>query len=366
MWFNKAHIKHKKILTIPDLEGFVLPHAGTEHAGEILSHTVRFKPRKIFTNVLILYYPARDKPNVRENNIDTYHEYVVPLRVMKYVIKHFWNIHHRIHFHGQNVRETKKIPKINLKNTLVIASVDFSHFLPMVPALSLENCAAHAIMHRYYYPSCISQVDHIETIKMLYKIIPNYWQLQWIGRTRSYEKKGVGYLSFLIRNSPKPKNDIPNGMFITAYDKEMRQRECLGEWFSFTSPWTKEIENQLKEKVLQLARKTSRLTSGEYLDTPITHYTITYLYLDVHNHFIRGWHGIKKNAFYLPDVMLEHTFNNGTWITRNDTVWPRGIRFNMDPTLLKLANKAGLNVKHLTDDDRKYELYSSSEIHHKI
>ena len=64
--------------------------------------------------------------------------------------------------------------------------------------------------------------------------------------------------------------------------------------------------------------------------------------------------------------MLEHTFNNGTWITRNDTVWPRGVRFNMDPTLLKLANKAGLNVKHLTDDDRKYELYSSSEIHHKI
>ena len=108
MWFNKSDIKHKKILTIPDLEGFILPHAGTKYTGEILSETLRFKPRKNFTNVLILYFPAHDKPNVRENNVDTYHEYVVPLRVMKYVIKHFWNIHHRIHFHGHNVRETKK------------------------------------------------------------------------------------------------------------------------------------------------------------------------------------------------------------------------------------------------------------------
>ena len=48
--------------------------------------------------------------------------------------------------------ENKKIPKINIANTLVVASIDFSHFLPMSDAIPLEDCAAHAIMHNHLIP----------------------------------------------------------------------------------------------------------------------------------------------------------------------------------------------------------------------
>ena len=52
---------------------------------------------------------------------------------------------------------------------------------------------------------------------------------------------------------------------------------------------------------------------------------------------IRGWHGIKHNAFFLSDVLLEHTHTNGKWI-KNDNHWIQR-NFN-NPTIKKLNHKA--------------------------
>ena len=45
-----------KSIVIDDLQGYILPHAGTRYTGNILSHTLRFKPSMYFTNIYILYY----------------------------------------------------------------------------------------------------------------------------------------------------------------------------------------------------------------------------------------------------------------------------------------------------------------------
>ena len=37
---------------------------------------------------------------------------------------------------------------LELKNTLLVLSADFSHFLPMQEAIVKENCAAHSLLHR--------------------------------------------------------------------------------------------------------------------------------------------------------------------------------------------------------------------------
>ena len=54
MWFNKNDITFKKKISLDDLHGYVLPHAGTKHTGNIISHTLRFKPKKDFSNQLNL------------------------------------------------------------------------------------------------------------------------------------------------------------------------------------------------------------------------------------------------------------------------------------------------------------------------
>ena len=399
MWFNEKniHIDKKDIICVKDIQGFVLPHAGTDHSGHILSHTLRFKPRNFFSKVLILYYPAYDSENVEEKGKKYYHEYLVPWKTMELVLKKYWNFTKKKSktFIGVNVRNNDPIPKIDLSKTLIILSADFSHFLPMQEAIKLENCAAHAVMQRYYNVKCTKVVDDMKTFKFMYEnVIPKEWMLQWVGRTRSEGKKGVGYLSFMIRKPPHPHQKKPNGMFVTAYDHAMQQRECLGEWFN-NKHWNKTIEKNLIDKVLRLGRTTSRLTGGSNTHVPIDNYSITYLYKQPKYNkscktlkkrhrkrrtkkktrnteggrgkkveFIRGWHGIKHNAFYLPDVMLENTFNNGEWMNRNETVWPQGDKFNMIPTLKELDVKAGMNDANILDT--KYDLYYSSVIHHKI
>ena len=67
---------------------------------------------------------------------------------------------------------------------------------------------------------------------------PDNFVLQWVGRTRSPGHKGVGYLSYLIRDN---KFEDPSGIFVTVYDKNMNSKECLGEWFD-KKKWTKHIE----------------------------------------------------------------------------------------------------------------------------
>ena len=101
----------------------------------------------------------------------------------------------------------------------------------MQEALIKENCAAHSLMFQMHNTNCIDVVDDIRTFNRFYKLFPfaKDLVLQWIGRSRSSGTKGVGYLSFLLRSKPYLlKKNKPSGFFVTAYDKKMNARECLG------------------------------------------------------------------------------------------------------------------------------------------
>lgn len=344
-WFNKKDIKKYPSIMIDNLHGYVLPHAGTSHSGEILSHSLRFKPKKDFKYILIIYLPSNKEPNVGNE----YHEYVVPSNTLKLFYPNKTYI-------GYNMLTTKpNISHLNKNNTLYVISADFSHFLLLQDAIQKENCAAHSMMHKIFNLDCVNIVDDARSFKKMYSLIKEI-QLQWIGRTRSTGEKGVGYLSFLIRDKPDIRKK-PDGFFVTAYDSNMNQRECLGN----TKQWTKSLELSLKKDVIQNAQTTSRLTNGKFLDIPVTHYTITYLYKDKSKDFIRGYHAILKDALYLPDVFLENTYDNGTWIKSTDTTWPKSNIFTLTPTFSKLQNKAG--VQH---SNSNYQLFYSEVTHHKI
>ena len=350
VWFSNNDINIDHIIELDNLHGYILPHAGTKYTGNIISETLRFKPEKYFDTIIILYFPINNRPNVYNKY---HHEYYVPYKSMNYVINNIWFINHDINYIDIDVRNINNNNNIGyikdiLDTSLIIVSADFSHFLPLQKAIQLENKAAHALMHRYIYNNevFLDVVDHIKCFIILYKIIPYYWYMQWIGRTRSPGEKGVGYLSFLIREE-KQQNyyNSPNGLFVTAYDKNMQQRECLGIWYS-DNIWSKESENNKIKEVINKAKTTSRLTNGKYLNIPVTHYTITYLYIDNQiNYPIRGWHGILSNAFYLPDVLLENTYDNGKWIKSTDIIWEQGNLFNINDTLDKLSKKANTNKK---------------------
>ena len=63
IWFNHNNIELKNNIELENIEGYVLPHASTKYTGGIISNTLRFKPKKYFNKVYILYY-AQQKPNV--------------------------------------------------------------------------------------------------------------------------------------------------------------------------------------------------------------------------------------------------------------------------------------------------------------
>ena len=105
MWFSEKDLKKCETIIVDDLHGYVLPHAGTKHTGDILSHTLRFKPKKMFTTVVILYYPANESPNIEDRY---YHEYFVPWKTLGYAIPSFWNITRPIKFVGVNVRDDQR------------------------------------------------------------------------------------------------------------------------------------------------------------------------------------------------------------------------------------------------------------------
>jgi len=227
MWFSPKDLKKCETISVDDLHGYVLPHAGTKYTGDILSHTLQFKPKKLFTTVVILYYPASDSPNI-ENRY--YHEFFVPWKTLEYVISSFWNITRAIKFVGVNVRdEMDTLNKIVVPDTLFVVSADFSHHMPLQEALTLENCSAHGLMQRDFSDlNCMEVVDKDDTFELLYSLIPPSWMLQWIGRTRSGGKKGVGYLSFLLREKPVPEEHPPDSVFITALDGKMRRKRQKG------------------------------------------------------------------------------------------------------------------------------------------
>ena len=375
MWYNDRDIRQLTPIIVNDLRGFVLPHAGTQHTSHIISHTLRFQPDKKLIKrikqVYILYYPASTTgPNVG----DQYHEYYTVQKAFSYVWRNYWvspdNSHEKKiqepRYIGIDLRAGKSthLKKIDLKHSFIIVSADFSHGLNMQSAITLENCAAHSILQRNFNNPCISVIDHSLQFKTLYNIIPESWVLQWVGRTRSSGEKGVGYLSFLIRDNRRIPR--PDGIFVTAYDNAMRQRECLGEWYSKDYGFTKRRLKAKVADVLDKAATTSRLTGGMHLTTPIHSYTVTYLYRerDTRLGFIRGWHGIKYSAFYLSDVFLENTFDNGRWIQLRDKVWTQEYTFAMEETLSKLDTKAGRINKSSNSFD--YTLYNSRVVHKKI
>jgi hypothetical protein len=231
----------------------------------------------------------------------------------------------------------------------------------------------------------------METFKAFFALLPEAWQLQWVGRDRSAGLKAVGYLSFLLRETPPTplghlKTPI-DGIFVTVYSKDMTARECQGKWFS-AEKWSLRAETKLIKDVIRLGETTSRLTGGLNKEEPLTHYSITYLYKDGINPFIRGWHGVLYNAFYLPEVFLENTYKNGQWLTARDTSWPRGDHFLMTETLQHLKAKAGLtggkrksakkrkwsplrtqkhkNACRIKGGQKPYTLYSTRVVHYIV
>ena len=349
MWFNEKHIKRHKPIKLENLHGYVLPHTRTTYSGTILSHTLRFKPTKQFDIILIIYLPSNNNPNVGQYH----HEYYVPFKTLN---KMFPNKKYM----GYNILSNTNpdISKLNKGNTLYIISADFSHFLELQDAIKKENCAANSLMHKRMDISCTNVVDDIRSFNKLYEILPDI-SLQWIGRTRSNTEKGVGYLSFLLRDKPNTKVKIPDAFFVTAYDKNMISRECLGN----VDKWDSNLETKLINDVIYNAKTTSRLTGGINLNIPVTNYTVTYLYKDRSKQFIRGWHAILKDALYLPNVFLENTYDNGLWFKQEDTKWHKGSKFNMKYTFKKLLQKSRKKSRKLNN---KYTLFYSEQIHYPI
>lgn len=338
-WFKENDItqyNHQPIY-LNNLRGYVLPHAGTTYTGHILAHTLRFRPsREILEKIdtiVIFYLPSTRDPD----DGGEYHEYSVPYNAL-ITVPEFSDME----FIGYNVIDTdpstiNQINSLDKAHTLFVVSADFSHNLPLQEAIKRENCAAHALMHRSFSPECTSVIDSSTSFQRLYSLIPDNWQFQWVGRTRSPGELGVGYCSFLLRTAPDLTKTPPNGFFVTAYDEEMNSRECLGN----TTSWSRQLEKALVNDVLTKASTTSRLTGGELLNVPVTNYTVTYLYDErkSRRHFIRGWHGMKTDALYLPDVFLENTYDNGSWIKPQDIKWPKGNKFRFKQTLNKLKSK---------------------------
>jgi hypothetical protein len=384
-WFRQNDIlKHftlpsYSIIPLHDLHGYVLPHAATQYTGRIIAHTLRFKPTKKFSQVYILFYPAN-----RGDTAKTAHEYEVPYKSCLAVFKNIWGIDTRdITFIPYNIADTSshlsQLTAAEYKKSLVIVSADFSHFMDLQSAYKAENCAANTLLHNARPPpKCIDVVDHRASFERLYSFLPESVRpvLQWVGRTRSPGVKGVGYLSFLLRDEhlvdmgSMGTNAIPDGIFVTCYDENMNAREGLGKWFDTQTisgsrtnmKWTQRIEDELIADVVTKGAETSRLTGGNTnTRIPIRYCTITYLYRDKKTRpedFIRGWHGLLTSAFYLPEVFLEHTFDNGEWIDKSDVLWSQDYDFKLDETLVTLDEKAGVPIGTSSRGEKK--LYTSA------
>tara|TARA_B100000575_G_C23056968_1_gene608479 strand:+ start:93 stop:1160 length:1068 start_codon:yes stop_codon:yes gene_type:complete len=354
--FNPKYLSKYEQIKVKGLHGYVLPHAGTKYIGKIISHTLRFIPTKKFNKVIIFYLPSQIEPNVSYRKKKYYHEYLVPWKCFDYFFKG-----KGITYTGINIKESVNTPSpIYDKQTIYIISADFSHHKLFHDAINLENKAAKSMMFRDYSDTSYNKVvDDLRTFKYVNTIIPKNLSFQWIGRSRSEGLKGVGYLSFLIREPPNPLKKIPNGIFVTVYDSGMVSHECLGEWFTRDYKWNKTIENNLINKVIHLGKTTSRLTGGNKKNSSLKYYTITYLYKKNTKGMIRGWHGIKKGAFYLPDVFLENTHSNGKWFTNEDILWKNG-PFKLNDTFKKLEQKSNsINFNN-------YTLYESNVVHNII
>jgi hypothetical protein len=405
-WFHSNDLSSMidlPTIIVDNVYGYVLPHAGTKHTGDIIQHTLRFCPKNIheIRRVYIYYFPANKHPDIiikdipvddLDNRIilssiytsECHHELYVPFRTILHYFRR-WNVNtknikfipvsikdiqnKRINNEGVvgrpiskkrrlerlNHRKNKTQERIRTPNRhFYIISADFSHNKPFNYAIPTENKAAHAIVtdsleNAYETSPYLNEIDDVRTFRLFKMNHPNL-SFQWIGRTRSAGENAVGYLSFLIRPTYQPmKSKSPpiDGIFVTCYDSKMNARECLGEWFSTHRGyvWTLDFEREFINKVKLKALTESRLTGGENKNVPLTRCVVTYLFRDTSaTSFIRGWHGIRTNAFYLPDVLLEHVKEDGVWITPKDTEWSLSDKyreFDMTETLQQLDQKAG-------------------------
>lgn len=330
MWFSKKDIKKHKSIKLKDLKGYVLPHAGTTHTGDIISHTLRFKPTKKINKIIIIYCPSQNKPNVG----DYYHEYYVPMMCLKMFFKDAEII-------GINILEEK--PKINLDDFIVV-SADFSHFLDMKNALYLENKASHSLMFRDLSDTNYNKViDDKRSFEYLYSNIPLNYNLQWVGRTRSEGEKGVGYLSYLIRDTTKYKKN-PSMIIYNFYDQNMNL-----------------IDTKHSKKKLNIKR------SSNIEEKNFKYVLVQNLHRDKRKEFIRGWNTLKIGKRYVtPEIFLEKTYENGSWIRPSDKEWSKTKKFKLTETLKKmnLLNKINKTHKKKTTNksDKKIFYYSEMKI----
>ena len=68
---------------------------------------------------------------------------------------------------------------------------------------------------------------------------------------------------------------------------------------------------------------------------------------------------MKTDAFYLPEVFLENSYEDGTWIKTTDTQWkhPTQVDFDMTETLYKLSEKAGTSQARTPQFFKGYVYY---------
>ncbi len=259
----------------------------------------------------------------------TFHELAVPLMCLRLIFG-------PVRVVGVDCRFKHSSPPSTDSRTLLVVSADFVHHLPQHQAVEMENKAAVALSMRLFGGS--SGIDDPRSFRELFRWTDG--ALQWVGRDRSPGENGVGYMSFLLRNVQKSPPTC-DWAFVTAFDADFRSRECLGQ----RSPTGRSLQD-LIAKVTQNARDSSRLTSGRYLDVPLVGYSVTWLFREAPNvSFIRGWHAVECQALFLPVVLLEHTYPNGTWIDDKDTAWPDPTIFNLFETLNELEKKAGRGQK---------------------
>jgi hypothetical protein len=341
-WFHSEDVlSNQPPIIVDDLQGYVLPHAGTEYTGDIIRHTLQFRPSNIesIRRVYIYYYPANEEPDVDigvDPNTSTddriilsnisrekcHHELYVPFRSILHYFR-YWrmnidqikfipinarNIHirggsgqkntHRLKYIRKRQQQTYRLRNYKIggngsKDTnFYIISADFSHHKPLQYALLNENKAAHAIVtYSLSFSQSHSYLNEIDDVRTFRLFIRNHSNLsfQWIGRTRSEGERAVGYLTFLIRPIFQPSVKYTktaserkiDGIFVTCYDAEMNARECLGDWYLENGDrWNQTKEDLFINEVVDKARTTSRLTGGRNTEIPITRCVITYLFKD--------------------------------------------------------------------------------------
>ena len=275
MWFHKKDIKKYNTIKIDGLRGYVLPHAGTKYTGEIISHTLQFKPSVKIKKIYIIYYPSTDIPDIN----DMYHEYYVPHECLK--------LFYDVEYHGINLKKEK--PKLKIKkDELIIVSADFSHFLPLEESVNLENKAAHSLMFRKLdNTEYNSIIDNKISFEYLYNNISKNIGLQWVGRDRSKGKNGVGYLSFLIREK-NSKSNI-KGIVMTSYDLNMNEMGKSVKFFTNKDKYSPQKEYKIR-KELQVNK----------------YYSVTYFYLSKSLKDIKGY-TFKENSvfpiYYLENIL---------------------------------------------------------------